>query len=132
MGEFQNGCFKKTKHGKFSEKRTFVVLCFLETNILRFALLPHCRRNISLSRHSWDWMLRGQKNNTPFPLLASDEKKILTRQGREKFLCPFNKSLTATFHFCIPNKLNEKLNAFSKLTYKSSCDALKYLFASWF
>ena len=56
-GESQNGCFKKTKHVKFSEKRTFrtcvsggkkcsffgksVVLCFLETPVLRFPLLPY-------------------------------------------------------------------------------------------
>ena len=58
----QNGCFKKTKHVKFSEKRTFLtpcayqgvrnvrffgkfsVLCFLETPVLRFALLPYYRR----------------------------------------------------------------------------------------
>ena len=64
--ESQNGCFKKTKHAKFSEKRTFLtlwyahvrtcayhgvrnvrffgklcVLCFLETPVLRFALLPY-------------------------------------------------------------------------------------------
>ena len=57
-GKSQNGCFKKTKHGKFSEKRAFFtpwyahlrvknvyfsekfdVLCFLETPVLRFALL---------------------------------------------------------------------------------------------
>ena len=68
-GESQNGCFKKTKHTKFSEKwnisypliRThtcayqgvrnvrffgkFDVLCFLETPVFRFALLPYCRRN---------------------------------------------------------------------------------------
>ena len=58
-GESQNGCFKKTKHVKFSEKRTFLcvsggkkcsffakfgVLCFLETPVLRFALLPYYRR----------------------------------------------------------------------------------------
>ena len=24
MGEYQNGCYKKTKHAKFSEKRTFL------------------------------------------------------------------------------------------------------------
>ena len=60
-GESQNGCFKKTKHVKFSEKRTFLtpcayqgvrnvrffgkfsVLCFLETPVLRFALLPYYR-----------------------------------------------------------------------------------------
>ena len=63
----QSGYFKKTKHGKFSEKRTFLtpdrykyvrvsggmkcsffgkfgVLCFLETPVLRFALLPYYRR----------------------------------------------------------------------------------------
>ena len=66
-GESQNKCFKKIKHAKFSEKLTFLipryahvqepirrwemflfskicVLCFLETPILRFALLPYYRR----------------------------------------------------------------------------------------
>ena len=65
-GEFQNGCFKKTKHAKFSWERTFLtpwysharvrsggkkcsfsgkfgVLCFLETTVLKFALLPYYR-----------------------------------------------------------------------------------------
>ena len=63
-GESQNGCFKSTEHAKSSEKRTFLhpwyahvrelirgkkcsffekfgVLCFLETPVLRFALLPY-------------------------------------------------------------------------------------------
>ena len=69
-GESQNGCFKKTKHVKFSEKRTFLlrvrtlmcvsgkgsggkkcsffgkfgVFCFLETPVLR---LPYYRRDLS-------------------------------------------------------------------------------------
>ena len=66
-GESQNGCFKKAKHSKFSEKRTFLtsgmftyacvsgvrnirffgkfgVLFFLETHVLRFALFPYYRR----------------------------------------------------------------------------------------
>ena len=67
-GESQNGCFKKTKHTKFSEKRTFLtpwyahtrtcayegkkysffgkfgVLSFIETPVLRFALLPYYRQ----------------------------------------------------------------------------------------
>ena len=38
-GKSQNGCFKKTKHVKFSEK--IDVLCFLETPVMRFALLPY-------------------------------------------------------------------------------------------
>ena len=65
--ESQNGCFMKTKHTKFSEKRTFLtpwyahvrvkytrtkclfygkfgVLRFLETPVLRFALLLYYRR----------------------------------------------------------------------------------------
>ena len=58
----QNGYFKKTKHGKFSEKQTFLIYvcvrkkcyffrkfgvpCFLETPVLRFALLPYYQRNI--------------------------------------------------------------------------------------
>ena len=63
-GESQNGCFKKAKQAKISEKQTFLppdtytyvcvsggkkclffgnfgVLCFLETPVLRFALLPY-------------------------------------------------------------------------------------------
>ena len=61
--ESQNRCFKKTKHFKLSEKRTFLihllsggkkcsffgkfdVLCFLEIPVLRFALLPYNRRYI--------------------------------------------------------------------------------------
>ena len=54
-GESQNECFKKTKHTKIFEKWTFftpiyahVVLCFLETPGLRFALLPYYRQNIKL------------------------------------------------------------------------------------
>ena len=52
-GESQNWCYMKTKHAKFSEKRTFVtpwwfgkfgVFCFLETPVLRFTLLPYYRR----------------------------------------------------------------------------------------
>ena len=66
--ESQNGCFKKTKHVKFSEKRTFLppdkhmygcvsrgkkcsffgkfeVLCVLESSVLRFTLLPYYRQN---------------------------------------------------------------------------------------
>ena len=63
-GESQNWCFRKTKHAKFSEKRTFFyplirayqgvkkcsffgkfgVLGFPETPVLRFALLPYYRQ----------------------------------------------------------------------------------------
>ena len=61
-GESQSGCFKKAKHAKISEKHFlppdvcvsggkkclffgyFGVLCFLETPVLRFALLPYYRR----------------------------------------------------------------------------------------
>ena len=51
--ESQNGGNKKTKHAKFSEKRTFLtsrkcsffgkfgMLCFLVTSVLRFPLLPY-------------------------------------------------------------------------------------------
>ena len=76
-GRISKRCFKKTKHVKFSEKRTFLtlwyahvrpdthtyvcvsggkkcsffgkfdMLCFLETPILIFVLLPYYRRNQS-------------------------------------------------------------------------------------
>ena len=53
-GESQNGCLKKTMHAKFSEKQAlffgkFGVLCFLETNVLRFILFPYYRRCILFS-----------------------------------------------------------------------------------
>ena len=57
-GESQNGCFKKTKHARFSENfpkyvcvsfRKFDVLCFLETPVLRFAIWPYYRQLLNLS-----------------------------------------------------------------------------------
>ena len=70
-GESQNGCFKKAKLAKISENKqvlppdthtyvcvsrskkclffgNFGVLCFLETPVLRFALLPYYRRIVIL------------------------------------------------------------------------------------
>ena len=70
-GESQNGFFKKTKHAKFSEKLIFLtpwyshvrlrirgkkcsfygkfgVPCFLETPVLRFAILTYYRRIVFL------------------------------------------------------------------------------------
>ena len=54
-GETQIGCFKKTKYAKFACVYQgvrnvcffgkFDVLCFLETSVLRLALLPYYRRN---------------------------------------------------------------------------------------
>ena len=49
-GESQNGCFKNAKHAKISEKQTclffrnFGMLWFLETPVLKFALLPYYRQ----------------------------------------------------------------------------------------
>ena len=71
-GKSQNGCFKKKKHAKFSEKRTFLtpdtykyvcvlgnkkcsffgkfgVLYFLKTPVLRFAFLPYYREILIFS-----------------------------------------------------------------------------------
>ena len=78
-GESQNGCFKKTKHAKFSEKRKFVtpwyahlcvrirgkcsffgkfgVLCLLETPVLRFALLPYYLRVIKRYLKKFLWKI---------------------------------------------------------------------------
>ena len=54
--EPKNGCYKKTKYLKFSEKQIFLttwyahtcfdVLCFLVTPILRFALLAYYRQTL--------------------------------------------------------------------------------------
>ena len=75
-----NGCFKKTKHVKFSEKQVFLalwyacvsggkkclffgkfdVLCFLGTPVLRFAFLPYYRRHTVTSFRFvtlWCWWL---------------------------------------------------------------------------
>ena len=77
-GEFQNMCFKKTKHVNFSEKRTFLtpwyahvrnskkrsfsgkfgVLCFLEIPVLRFALLPYYQRSVFFPRNVWKYHLK--------------------------------------------------------------------------
>ena len=71
--ESQNGCFEKTKHAKFSKKTDFLppdthtwvcvsegkkclfvgkidLFCFLETPILRFALLPYYQRGVPLAK----------------------------------------------------------------------------------
>ena len=88
-GESQNGYFKKTKHAKFSESEHFSppdmltyvrvsggmkcsflgkfgVLCFLETPVLRFALLPYYRRSVIYAHKesfsAWD------KREVLFPL----------------------------------------------------------------
>ena len=69
--ESQKKCFKKTKHTKFSEKRTlpltyvcvsgdkkcsffgkFGVLCSLETAVLRFAFFQYYRRLVNGKNHS--------------------------------------------------------------------------------
>ena len=84
-GESQNGCFKKTKHTKFFEKRTFLpsdtppyvcvsggkkcsffenfgVLCFLETPVLRFGLLPFYRRVLVIRKgYIYKKMYRNEK-----------------------------------------------------------------------
>ena len=85
-GECQNGCFKTTKHAKFSEKQTFLtpwyihthththththsfskfgVLCFLEKPILRFVLLLYYQRyqlfwnhTFSSQMSSWEFFV---------------------------------------------------------------------------
>ena len=90
-GESQNWCFKKTKHVKFSEKtnlsnplictRTcayqgvrnvrffekFDVFCFLETPVLRFALLPYYRRTISCP--IWSIFISGLYLRSSFDLV---------------------------------------------------------------
>ena len=42
-GESQNRCFKKTKHTKFTKKRTFLTPWYAHVPFLRFALLPYYR-----------------------------------------------------------------------------------------
>ena len=66
----QNRCYKKTKHAKFFEKRTFLTpwytcayqgiknVCFsktffLITPVLRFTLLLYCRGNMKVFRETW-------------------------------------------------------------------------------
>ena len=67
-GESQNGCFEKTKHVKFSEKRNvfyplirtnvlfsenLTCFVFFETPVLRFALLPYDRRFLRCWEFRW-------------------------------------------------------------------------------
>ena len=82
-GESQNGCFKKTKHAKFPDKRTFLtcwyahtyvcvsggkkysffgkfgVFCFLENLVLRFALLPCTDELLKLFNWYWAVVVKG-------------------------------------------------------------------------
>ena len=94
-GESQNGCFKKTKYVKFSEKRTF-----LETPVLRFAFLPYCRlssglrSNVStifpdLSLRFTIFTLRTLKfkKNSFWVLLANDDGLIRQLSNNRPIAC---------------------------------------------
>ena len=56
-GESQNGCYRKTKHAEFSEKRTFLTpdthTCVFQKiwRALRFAFSPYYRRFRTLSNN---------------------------------------------------------------------------------
>ena len=94
-GGSQNGYFKKTKHAKFSEKRTFLnpwhvhvrvrirgkkclfvrkfdILCFLEIPVLRFALLLYYRRYVNQ-------ILRNNKMKVFWCFQGEDQKGTLAR-----------------------------------------------------
>ena len=102
-GESQNGCFKKTKHAKFSEKRTFLtyvcvsggkkcsffgkfgMLCLLETPVLRFALLFYYRRVLA-------WPLKNVSQNQGASVFAVCENRYL--------MLPFTVSLQVKILIC--------------------------------
>ena len=108
-GESQNGCFEKTKHVKFSEKRRFLkessffgkfeVLCFLSnTNfeIRPIALLPtitYCSLQLTTTTSGYSnmlWPAAGLKS------LENPQKNVRAKSA-------FGKSP------CLPNKLPYKL-----------------------
>ena len=83
--ESQNGCFKKTKHAKFSERRRFLppdkhtylcvsgsknrsffgkfgMFCFLEKPVLRFALLPYYRHFAVVNWRKRKWLINVSYN----------------------------------------------------------------------
>ena len=86
----RNGCFKKIKHTKFSEKQTFLtpwyahvrkkcsrgkkcwffgnfgVLCFLETPVLRFAFFALLPRNFSITSDEISMILSWFSRSHPF------------------------------------------------------------------
>ena len=93
-GESQNGCFKKAKHSKFSEKRTF-----LTSGMFTYACVSGLR-NIRFFRKIWraffSWKTRFEIR--PFSLLPTIFSKKCTPQCLcfqnafikifvEKFLC---------------------------------------------
>ena len=93
-GESQNGCFKKAKHSKFSEKRTF-----LTSGMFTYACVSGLR-NIRFFRKIWraffSWNTRFEIR--PFSLLPTIFSKKCTPQCLcfqnafikifvEKFLC---------------------------------------------
>ena len=71
-GESQNGCFKKTKHAKFSEKRNFLRLdrhsAYQGLRNIRFSENLMCF--VFLKHPFWD---------SPFCLITDDSKQTKTR-----------------------------------------------------
>ena len=63
-GEAQNGCFKKTKHAKFSEKRTFLTPAYQGVRNIRFSESLACF--VFLKHPFWD---------LPFCLITDDMLK---------------------------------------------------------
>ena len=107
MGESQNGCFKKTKHVKFSKNRTFLLpdthrymfvswskkcsffgkfdlLCFLVTPVSRFALflfaydLQSVFNNLKVKTDFW------KASNSRFKKVTI--RNILVCRGRQVLL----------------------------------------------
>ena len=81
--KYQDGCFKKTKHAKFSEKQTFLtpwyadkfrVLCFLETPVL---VCVSEVRNVRFSENlAWFVFLKHPSWDFPFCLITDDFRMI--------------------------------------------------------
>ena len=53
-GESQNGCFKKTKHAKFSEKRTFLTRWYAQVRVHIRGLEMYVFRKIWCALFSWN------------------------------------------------------------------------------
>ena len=152
----QNGCFKKIKQVKISDNecflpphmhtyvwvsggnkcsffRKFDLLCFLETPVLRFALLPYYRRNvISLVKLLFSCHSRNQIFTHIFYICSSLDIKSNQNSFELVFCFVFDSFLNCVLFFSLSSARSERsshrrcalkvvLKSFAKLTGKYLC-----------
>ena len=89
-GESQNSCYKKTKHIKFSEKRTFLTTWYAHVRVRIRELKMFVFLKIWRALFSWDsfW-------DSPFCLITNELFEFVAKSSC--FLISFNKTTTKNF-----------------------------------